>query len=34
MATLYGYDDITTEDIETMDSDEEDEKRSSRDPDK
>ncbi len=34
MSTLYGYGDSTTEEVETIDSDEEDQKRSSRDPDK
>ncbi|CAF0874963.1 unnamed protein product [Rotaria sp. Silwood1] len=34
MSTLYGYSDLISEDVETIDSDEEDEKRSSRDPDK
>jgi hypothetical protein len=34
MSTLYGYGDITSEEVETIDSDEEDQKRSSRDPDK
>ncbi len=34
MSTLYGYDDLTSEEVDIIDSDEEDEKRSSRDPDK
>ena len=34
MSTLYGYGDVTSEEVETVDSDEEDQKRSSRDPDK
>jgi hypothetical protein len=34
MSTLYGDGDSTTEEVETIDSDEEDQKRSSRDPDK
>ena len=34
MANLYGYDDVTSEEMETIDSDEEDQKRSSRNPDK
>jgi len=34
MSTLYGYGDLTSEEVETIDSDEEDQKRSSRDPDK
>lgn len=34
MSNLYGYDDVTSEEIETIDSDEEDQKRSSRNPDK
>ncbi|UJR35493.1 hypothetical protein I4U23_028247 [Adineta vaga] len=34
MSTLYGYGDVPSEEIETIDSDEEDQKRSSRDPDK
>jgi hypothetical protein len=34
MSTLYGYGDLESEEIETIDSDEEDQKRSSRDPDK
>lgn len=34
MSTLYGYDENISDEIETIDSDEEDQKRSSRDPDK
>ena len=34
MSTLYGGEDLGSEEIETIDSDEEDQKRSSRDPDK
>jgi hypothetical protein len=34
MSTLYGDGDLTSEEIETIDSDEEDQKRSSQDPDK
>ena len=34
MSTLYGYGDTTSEEVEPIDSDEEDQKRSSRDPDK
>ncbi|CAF0864227.1 unnamed protein product [Adineta ricciae] len=34
MSTLYGYGDVTSEEVETIDSDEEDQKRSSRDSDK
>ena len=34
MSNLYGYDDLTSEEVEPIDSDEEDQKRSSRNPDK
>jgi hypothetical protein len=34
MSTLYGYGDVGSDEVETIDSDEEDRKRSSRDPDK
>jgi hypothetical protein len=34
MSTLYGYGDVASEEVEPIDSDEEDQKRSSRDPDK
>ena len=34
MSTLYGFGDGPSEEVETIDSDEEDQQRSSRDPDK
>lgn len=34
MSTLYGYGDDPSDETEPIDSDEEDQKRSSRDPDK